>query len=116
MSGHTDFRTLAAQHSPAGRARIDIKKALLRQEMMLHEVREAFRLTQETLGQTLNIDQSAIAKMEKRTDMYVSNLRRIIEAMGGELQVVARFPEGSVTIRNFARQDTAVTDPDTITP
>lgn len=41
--------------------------------------------------------------MEKRTDMYVGNLRRFVEAMGGELDVVARFPEGSVKISNFAQ-------------
>ena len=39
--------------------------------------------------------------MEKRADMYVSNLRRFIEAMGGELDIVARFPDGSVKISNF---------------
>ena len=44
----------------------------------------------------------AIAKIEARADLYVSNLRRVIEAMGGDLQIVARFPEGAVTIRNFA--------------
>ena len=40
--------------------------------------------------------------MEKRVDMYVSSLRSFIQAMGGELEVVAKFPEGHVTISNFA--------------
>ena len=41
-------------------------------------------------------------EMEMRTDMYVGNLRRFVEAMGGELDIVARFPEGSVKSGNFA--------------
>ena len=40
--------------------------------------------------------------MEKRTDMYLSTLRSHIEAMGGQLEIVARFPDGSVRISNFA--------------
>jgi hypothetical protein len=40
--------------------------------------------------------------MEKRTDMYISTLRSHIEAMGGQLEVVARFPDGAVKINNFA--------------
>jgi DNA-binding XRE family transcriptional regulator len=102
MSGHKDFTTLTANISPEGRARIERKKAALRQDMALHELREARRLTQAALGDTLNVDQSAIAKMERRTDMYVSSLRRFVEAMGGELRVVAHFPDGDVVITNFS--------------
>ena len=58
-------------------------------------------------GQVLNVTdvaacEAAIAKIEKRTDMYISTLRSHIEAMGGELEVVARFPDGAVKIRNFS--------------
>jgi hypothetical protein len=42
--------------------------------------------------------------------LYVSNLRRFIEAMGGTLEVVAHFPEGSVTITNFCEVEAAETD------
>jgi hypothetical protein len=34
--------------------------------------------------------------------MYISTLRSHIEAMGGELEVVARFPDGNVKISNFS--------------
>ncbi|WP_158047889.1 XRE family transcriptional regulator [Skermanella pratensis] len=102
MSGRKSFAGLRSKMSPESKARIEEKKNLLRKEMALHELREARRLTQAALGETLKVDQSAVAKMEKRTDMYVSNLRRFVEAMGGELRVVAHFPEGDVVIRNFA--------------
>jgi DNA-binding XRE family transcriptional regulator len=102
MSGHKNFTSLTSDATAESRARIERKKATLRQEMALHELREARRLTQATLGDTLQVDQSAIAKMEKRTDMYVSSLRRFVEAMGGELRVVAHFPDGDVVISNFS--------------
>ncbi len=105
MSGHKNFRALTAAMTPEGRARVERKKTELRKEMALYELREARRLTQAALGETLHVDQSAIAKMEKRADMYVSNLRRFVEAMGGELRVVAHFPDGDVVINNFSEMD-----------
>lgn len=107
MSGRKNFAALREQMPPDRQIQVKQKASLLRQEMALHELREARRLTQAALGETLSVDQSAVAKMEKRADMYVGNLRRFIEAMGGELHVVARFPEGDVEITNF----TAVGDP-----
>ena len=42
-----------------------------------------------------------LAKLEKKTDMYISSLRRFIEAMGGRLEIKAHFPEGDVKINQF---------------
>lgn len=102
MSGHKSFAALRERMTSDQREQASRKANQLRHEMALHELREARRLTQAALGETLHVDQSAVAKMEKRTDMYVSNLRRFVQAMGGELHVVARFPEGDVEITNFA--------------
>lgn len=71
-------------------------------EMPLHELRKAQELSQETLAKTLRVNQAAISRMERRTDMYISTLRNYIRAMGGELEIIATFPEGQVTIENFA--------------
>ena len=57
---------------------------------------------QAMLADVLHVQQPSIAKIEKRTDMYLSTLRSHIEAMGGELDVVARFPAGSVKISNLS--------------
>jgi Helix-turn-helix domain len=54
------------------------------------------------LAEVLHVQQPSIAKIEKRTDMYISTLRSHIEAMGGELEVVARFPDGNIRISNFS--------------
>ena len=69
--------------------------------MTLHQLREARSLTQVNLAKVLQINQGAVSKMEKRADMYVSTLRNFIQAMGGQLQVRAIFPEGEVQIDQF---------------
>ena len=71
-------------------------------EMPLHELRRARGLSQKVLAETLHVQQPSVAKMERRTDMYISTLRSHIEAMGGELEVIAKFPDGTVKINNFA--------------
>lgn len=102
MTGRKSFRTLTQGFTPNQREQVDAAKAALRQQMSLAELRQARKLTQDALSQTLQVGQPAIAKLEKRTDMYVGNLRRFVEAMGGELEIVAHFPDGDVTINNFS--------------
>jgi DNA-binding XRE family transcriptional regulator len=103
MTGHRPFARLREKMTPAQRKTANERAASLRAEMTLAELRQARKLTQETLAGTLNVGQEAIAKMEKRADMYVSSLRRYVGAMGGELEIVARFPDGrAVTVTNFS--------------
>ena len=69
--------------------------------MSLQELRHARHLSQEQLAQTLSVKQAAVSKMEKRTDMYISTLRNFIKAMGGDLEITAKFPEGAIQISQF---------------
>ena len=87
--------------SPDALAKSDRKSRAMMAEMPLHELRQALGLSQKNLADVLNVQQPSIAKLEKRTDMYLSSLRSHIEAMGGELEIVARFPDGLVKITNF---------------
>lgn len=96
------FSELRAQMSPESRARAEVKAQGMLAEMPLHELRQARGLSQKMLAEVLHVQQPSIAKMEKRTDMYLSTLRSHIEAMGGQLEVVARFPDGVVKISNFS--------------
>lgn len=96
---------LYAKVSPERRARIEARTQEMMAEMPLQELRQARGLSQKMLAELLHVQQPSIAKLEKRTDMYISTLRSHIEAMGGELDVVARFPEGSVKISNFSDID-----------
>ena len=102
MAGRNSFATLRARMSPEARAAAEAEAIRLGDEMELAQIRQARRLSQAELGRELNIGQAAVAKIEKRTDMYVSTLRRFINAMGGELEIVARFPDRTVKIRHFS--------------
>ncbi len=96
------FADLRAQMKPESRARAEAKAQAMLAEMPLNELRQARGLSQKMLADVLHVQQPSIAKIEKRTDMYISTLRSHIEAMGGQLEVVARFPDGAVKISNFS--------------
>ena len=65
----------------------------------------ARHFSQEQLAAELSVKQPAVAKLEKKTDMYISTLRRFIEAMGGQLEIRAHFPDGDVRINQFEDLD-----------
>ncbi|AUO23971.1 XRE family transcriptional regulator [Pseudomonas sp. D8002] len=96
------FSELQARMTPQARADAERIFQQHLKEMPLHELRKAQQMSQDTLAKALNINQAAVSKMERRTDMYISTLRNYIRAMGGELEIVATFPDGQVKIENFA--------------
>lgn len=96
-----NFEELRSRMTAEQRKRSEELAERLRAEMPLAELREARRLTQEELAGMLGNRQAAVSKVERRADMYVSTLRRYIEALGGKLEIVARFPEGEVRITQF---------------
>ena len=102
MSGRHPFSELTKDFTPERRRRIEAMKSELLAEMPLHELRRARALTQRDLAATLKVNQPAVAKIEQRADVYVSSLRSYIEAVGGKLKIIAEFPEGEVSITNFA--------------
>jgi DNA-binding XRE family transcriptional regulator len=95
------FNELRKGMSPESQEKAKAKTKVLLSEMALDELREARRLTQEQLAERLNVKQPAIAKIERRADMYLSTLRGVIKAMGGEMEILAVFPDGRVTIKQF---------------
>lgn len=96
------FSDLRSRMSPESQERAKVMAQTMLSEMPLNELRQARGLSQKMLADVLHVQQPSIAKLEKRTDMYISTLRSHIEAMGGQLEVVARFPDGTVKISNFA--------------
>ncbi len=95
------FNELVEKMPAEARERAEAKAEKLIAEYALDELREARSMTQARLADILGKDQSVISRIEKRTDMYVSTLAEFIRAMGGELEIRAVFPEGSVRIRRF---------------
>ena len=81
-------------------------RQLIAEEKTLRELRKAAACSQVQLAQTLGVNQAAISKMERRTDMYVSTLRSFVEGMGGRLDIIATFPrKAPVKISQFQDLD-----------
>ena len=95
------FSELRAKMSPAAKAEAARVAAELRKELPLHQLRQALKLSQEKVAQELGATQAAVSRLEHRPDLFVSTLRRFIEAMGGELEVRAHFPTGTVTLADL---------------
>ncbi|MDR2188305.1 MAG: helix-turn-helix domain-containing protein [Azonexus sp.] len=95
------FADLEAKMSPASLAQSDQLYHQWLAEMPLHELRQAKALSQVKLAQSLRVNQAAVSKIEHRADVYISTLRDYIRAMGGDLEIIARFPDGAVKINNF---------------
>jgi ribosome-binding protein aMBF1 (putative translation factor) len=97
-----NFRQLETKMGPERRAKVAARVEALLRDMPLDELREARAMTQEHLAKILNVNQSAISKMERRADMYVSTLQDFVKAMGGQLEIRAVFPDGTVRISQFS--------------
>ena len=59
----------------------------------LKDLRQAAEQTQQDLAAALGVGQDTISRLEKRSDMLLSTMRRYVEAMGGKLELVAKFPD-----------------------
>jgi hypothetical protein len=96
-----DFRELEAKMSPESleRSRLLTEKHLL--EMPMRRLFEAGEMTRVHMTKILGVNQAAVSNLERRADMYVSTLQSFVKAMGGELKITARFPEGTVEIHQF---------------
>ena len=76
------------------RRRVEERAAeLIADEMTLRELRKARQLTQVSLARELGTGQGGISRLEQRSDLLLSTLRKTVEAMGGRLSLVARFPD-----------------------
>ena len=99
------FRELVRAMPKERQARIRRRTDELLAELPLQELRRARELSQEELAEALGVNQATISKLERRADMYISTLRRFVEALGGELEITARFREGTVRISQFEDLD-----------
>jgi len=93
MAGRHAFTQLRTSLSPSSQREAAALTDAMEQALSLAELRRARAMTQEQLASDLHVGQASIARLERRTDMYLSTLRRFVEAMGGELDIVVRFPD-----------------------
>lgn len=95
------FSELEAGMTPAARARVQAKTRRLLAEMLLPELRRRTGMTQTQLARSLGIRQPTLSRIESRSDMQVSTLTRIVEALGGKLDIVVHLPGGDVRLTQF---------------
>jgi transcriptional regulator with XRE-family HTH domain len=78
----------------AQRKKVDARAAeLIAEEMTLQELRRARKLTQVSVAKALGITQDSVSRLEKRSDILLSTLRKTVQVMGGKLSLVAEFPD-----------------------
>jgi len=85
--------------SPARRKKIEARAAeFIAEEMTLRELRRARKLTQVRIAKALRISQDGVSRLERRTDLMLSTLRKSVEAMGGSLSLLVEFPDRTPVI------------------
>src|SRR5450759_4643891 len=104
----TDVITIIRKLSPAQRKKVEARAAqLIAEEMTLQELRHARKLTQVSMAKALGISQDGVSRLEKRSDLLLSTLRKTVEAMGGSLSLVAEFPDRApVVLSGISTSDT----------
>jgi len=96
------FRDLAAATmSKESLARAEAKARTGLAELRLQELRRTREISQEDLATDLAMEQGNVSRLERQSDMYISTLRRYVEALGGTLEIIAHFADGDVKLSQF---------------
>ncbi len=105
----TNLERIRKELSPTRRKKVEVRAAqLVAEEMTLQELRRARKLTQVRMAKELGISQDGISKLEKRSDLLLSTLRKTVEAMGGSLSLVAEFPDRDPVVLSGIAEDELV--------
>jgi DNA-binding XRE family transcriptional regulator len=102
--------------SPERRQKIENMAAgLITEEKSLRDLRLAMSLTQEHMAEILGVGQESVSRLEKRSDLLLSTLRSYVKAMGGELRLVAKFPDRPpVFLKGLSSMDSGVAKPEAL--
>jgi len=106
MTMPTNVDDIIRKLSPARRKKVDSRAAqLIAEEMTLRELRHARKLTQVRVAKALGITQDSVSRLEKRSDLLLSTLRKTVEAMGGNLSLIAEFPDRAPVVLSGIVED-----------
>jgi DNA-binding XRE family transcriptional regulator len=102
----TDVNDIIKGLSPARRKKVEARAAeLIAEELTLRELRKARKLTQVRMAKKLGITQDSVSRLEQRSDLLLSTLRKTVEAMGGNLSLVAEFPDRAPVVLSGISED-----------
>jgi DNA-binding XRE family transcriptional regulator len=111
MSGRKNFRVLREkldarlQRDPAARARFEEAHRAMRDALALAGAREDRAVTQQEVARILGVTQANVSRIEREGDLYLSTLRKYVEALGGRLEISAVFPEKTVTLALLGKEN-----------
>jgi len=93
--------------SPVQRKKVEARAGeLIAEEMTLRELRKARKLTQVRIAKALGVTQDSVSRLEKRSDLLLSTLRKTVQAMGGNLSLLAKFPDRApVVLSGIAEEE-----------
>jgi DNA-binding XRE family transcriptional regulator len=103
MMAH-NFDKLKKGMKPENLRKAQAKAKEMMAEMLLAEIRKEAGFTQEDIARALGVKQPSLSKLESQDDMQISTLQRLIQALGGQLELIAHMPDGDIRIRQFKTQ------------
>src|SRR5580700_7947747 len=90
----------------AQRKKVEDRAAeIIAEEMSLRDLRKARKLTQARVAKTLGITQDSVSRLEQRSDLLLSTLRKTVKAMGGEVRIIAEFPDRAPVLLTELSED-----------
>lgn len=95
------------ERTPEAEGRIAGYQAEMEREMSLADLRNALEMTQTRLAETLGMTQGGVSRLEHQADLLLSTLRSYVEALGGQLEIHARFGESDFTIASLVELEKA---------
>ena len=107
-----DVNDKSKKLSPTQRRKVESRAAeLIAEEMTLRELRRARKLTQVRMAKALGITQDSVSRLEKRSDVLLSTIRKTVKALGGNLSLVAEFPDRAPIVLSGIAEDDLPTKP-----
>jgi len=101
MTGRNKFNDLKQSMGVTRRANVEARTKTMLGEMLLPEIRKHSGFTQQEVADVLGISQPGLSKIEHQDDMQIGTLSKLIQAMGGKVEIIAHFPFGDCRLTQF---------------
>ena len=101
MTGRNKFSSLKTRIGADRLEQVEAKTKTMLAEMLLPEIRKHSGMTQKEVAAVLGISQPGLSKIENQDDMHIGTLSKLIEAMGGTLEIIAHLPQGDCRLTQF---------------
>lgn len=101
MTGRNKFSELNESLGADRLKKLEATTKTMVAEMLLSEIRRHSGLTQKEVASVLGISQPSLSKIENQDDMQIGTLSKLIQALGGKLEIIAHLPQGDCRLTQF---------------